>query len=488
MKSIIVFLLIILSFDEYSFSQAKDPYKAMETEAGKLFKEDKYSEALPIYLVLDSLKPNYGLSKARIGISFMATSTKYKSLPYLQAAKKLGYTKDGLDYYLGRAYHLNHDFDNAIAAYQAYKAPLKKKDKIAEMDDLIKNCVNGKELIKNPVNVSIENLGPSINSSYGDFAPIISGDEAILLFTSKRPNNGRKNENGDHFEDIYFSTKEAGKWSNPLNLGSTVNTSVNDAAVGVSMDGQHLFLYQNDTLAKDESGGDIYQSNLKENEWSKPVRLNEPVNTPHWEPSSSMDSKEEILFFTSDRPDGIGGTDIYVSHRLPNKMWGPAKNLGPKVNTPLDEDAPFIHADGKTLYFSSKGHNSMGGFDIFNVTYNSVTDEVGQTTNVGYPVNSADDDLFFVWSADGKRGYFSSAREDSYGEEDIYLIRRPDFNIDLILLDGKMSSQTTAVSSKFSVIDNSTKNVLATYDSTKFSKEYIVVLETGKNQAFYAES
>lgn len=488
-----LFYLIILILSSLStLAQKKEGLKSMESEANKLFVAEDYYNALPVYLVLDSLKGNDPLINARVGVCFINTNTKYRALPYLEKAKKLGYSKDGIDYYLGKAYHLNHKFDKAIVAYQDYKViiskgPLKDKAKLKEMDLLIKNCYSGKEIIKNPVEAIIENLGSTVNSSFADYAPIISGDEKILIFTSKRPNSGKRDENGGYFEDIYVSHKEYGKWTSPKNMGSIVNTAVNDASVGISVDGQHLFLYKNDTL-NDETGGDIFESKLKNHHWSKPIRMSNSINSEFWEPSATMNASEDIFFFTSDRPDGYGGTDIYVCKKLDNNTWGPAKNLGPNVNSEEDEDAPFIHADGKTLYFISKGHNSMGGFDIFTSSYNAETDEVTPANNIGYPINTADEELFFVWSADGKRGYFSSAREDSYGEEDIYIIRRPNAKVNLILTNGKFSSGEESVTSSIKVINNETGKTVAFYDTSKFNKEYTIVLEPGKNYGLFYES
>jgi outer membrane protein OmpA-like peptidoglycan-associated protein len=201
-----------------------------------------------------------------------------------------------------------------------------------------------------------------------------------------------------------------------------------------------------------------------------------------------MMADENVFFFSSDRPGGYGGTDIYLCRRQTDNSWGPAKNLGPAINTAYDEDAPFIHPDSKTLYFSSNGNKSMGGFDIFTCTYNRKNDSISSPLNIGYPVNTADDELFFVWSADGKRGYFSATKEEGFGEEDIYLVHRPNIKVDLVLLNGSVRAMNKLINAKIRVIDNATNEEIAVYDSTKFKGNYTILLDPGKNYTIAIEA
>lgn len=492
---IIIFFCITINFNLKAQENLPkiEGVKAMEIEANGLYEEENYKEALPYFLLLDSIKPKNAKFKARTGVCYLNLSTKFKAVKFLQEAKELGYNKDGLDYYLGWGYHLNHDFDNAIKYYTLFKESIHKSTKnnvkIKEMELLIAQCNSGKELIKNEVQATIENLGKNINSTFQDFAPLISADENTLIFSSKRPNSGKKDENLDYYEDLYISYKEPTGWSTPKNLGPPINTRVNDAACGLSLDGQQLFLYKNDTLDKDASGGDIYQSDFKNGKWSKPKRMTSAINSAFWEPSASLIADENTMFFSSDRPGGFGGLDLYVVHRDPKtKVWGSPKNLGANVNTEYNEDAPYIHPDSKTLYFSSNNKNSMGGFDIFTSNYDKLTDSVGSPINIGYPINTADNELYFVWSADGKRGYFSSAKADSYGEEDLYMVTRPNVKVDLVLFNGKIKADSKEVPAQITIIDNTTNKVVAFYDSTSFSGEYTIMLEPGKNYAVSIES
>lgn len=494
--AVIFFLLITLNLSITSAQEQLpkiEGVKAMENEANGLYDEDNYKEALPYYLLLDSIKPNNAHFKARTGVCYLNLATKFKALAYLEEAKKMGHNKDGIDYYLGGAYHLKHDFDNAITHYTAYKDHLHKSTKklkeIKELEVLIAQCNTGKLLVKNEVAATIENLGSSVNSTFTDFAPLISADEGTLIFSSKRPNSGKRDENLDYYEDLYISYKDGDKWSTPKNLGPPINTKVNDASCGLSVDGQQLFLYKNDTLDTDKSGGDIYESDLKNGKWTKPRRMANGINSSSWEPSASLISDENTMFFSSNRPGGFGGLDIYVCHRDPKtKVWGTPKNVGANINSEFDEDAPFIHPDSKTLYFSSNSKMSMGGFDIFTSDFDKATDSVSVAQNIGYPINTADNELYFVWSADGKRGYFSSARSDSYGEEDLYIVYRPNVKVDLVLFNGKIKSNNKTLPAQITIIDNETNKVVAFYDSTSFSGEYTITLEPGKNYAVSIES
>jgi outer membrane protein OmpA-like peptidoglycan-associated protein/tetratricopeptide (TPR) repeat protein len=486
-------ILIIFICSSFNTVAQKSIFKTTDAKAKEYFKGEDYVQALPLYLKLDSLKPGNVQITARIGICYLSTEFKYKALPYLEKAKKSGYNKDYIDVFLGKAYHLDHQFDKAISSYEAGKSRLQlnkpgEQEKLKKINRLIEMCNSGNELVKTPINAKIENLGNKVNSPYADYAPVISADETVIIFTSRRPGTtgGLKDEHQHYYEDIYISAKENGEWAEPKNIGSPINTNGHDATIGLSADGQKLFIYKND------GEGDIFYSILKADKWSAPKKMPGAVNTSQSrETSASITPDEKILFIASDRPGGYGGRDIYVSRKLPNEQWGVPKNLGPGINTPYDEDAPFIHPDGRTLYFSSKGHNSMGGFDIFTVRYNAQNDSISDCTNVGYPVNTADDDIFFVWSADGIRGYFSSTRaNDNYGEKDIYLLTRSKPQVSLIVLKGKIYSELSnrPVSATLTITDNETNTILGVYNSNSYTGKYTMIVPPGKNYGIAVEA
>ncbi|HXB12103.1 MAG TPA: hypothetical protein VNZ45_08975, partial [Bacteroidia bacterium] len=346
-----------------------------------------------------------------------AVSTNYSGSSYNEKNAPLIAYK-----FLGDAYHLNYQFDNAIDTYGKYISVMAEKnstDKVllAETNRKIEMCKTGKILVASPVKVKIEDLGLNVNSIYADYSPVISADQSSLFFTSRRNGStgGLKDEEGNFLEDIYMTTKTKGGWSKAANIGAPINTSENEATVGISADGQTILIY------KDDNGdGNIYSTSLDGDKWSKPVKLNENINTKYWEPSAFISADGNTLYFTSDRPGGYGGRDLYTSKQTPKNDWGKAVNMGPEINTQYDEDAPFIHPDEKTLYFSSNGHNTMGGFDIF---ISMLSDDTvwSEPINAGYPINTPDDDIYYVVSPDGLKAYFSSFREKGVGEKDIYM-------------------------------------------------------------------
>lgn len=480
-----IFLIGLSIFSFYSACGQGNTVKKLESEAEQHFKYDRNYEALQAYLKLDSLKPDNPKTIARIGICYLY-HIKSRALPYLEKAKSLNYKDDYLDYYLARAYHLDHQFDKAAALYATSKGSLKSKQVKQDVDLYIRNCADGKIIVRDSIHVKIENLGPAVNSEYPEYAPLITSDESLLVFTSRRPVISKSSKGIRTSEDIYASYKEGEQWKKAANIGSPINTNGNDASIAFSMDGGEMFIYKSDSL--NPSGGSIYVSKKNGDKWDLPVRMNSNINSNSWEPSISISPNEEFLFFTSDRPGGFGGSDIYVSKKV-GKEWGKAKNLGPLINTAYDEDAPFIHPDGRTLYFSSKGHPSIGGFDIYTATYDFEKDSIGTPSNIGYPINTADDEIFFIWSADGTRGYFSATREDTYGRSDIYMVTRPNVDVNLILLSGNVQTiDNKIIASTITIVDNETNKIIGVYDSTKFRDKYAISLVPGKNYAVSIEA
>jgi outer membrane protein OmpA-like peptidoglycan-associated protein len=285
-----------------------------------------------------------------------------------------------------------------------------------------------------------------------------------------------------------MSVKKDNEWTKAEKLGPVINTPSHDGCVGISPDGQEMFIYK---VPKGMSKGDLYISSLKGDAWSAPVSMGDNVNSKSWEPSGSITSDEKAFFFTSDREGGFGGTDIYMVKKLPTGQWGLPIHLGPEINTSQDEDSPFIHADGKTLYFSSKGHTSMGGFDIFSIEVDVENGKVkGQPVNIGYPINTADDDIFFVWSADNKRAYFSSFREGGYGEKDLYVLEREDAHSALVVLKGtiKACDGQLPIAATIVVTDNTTGKPIGVYNSNSKTGKYTVILPPGKNYGIAVEA
>lgn len=491
-----LFILAFLLATANSMAQDKTSIKKLEKEAYQYAQMKEWYFALPRFIKLSEQQPDNAEFAFSTGQCFFNTDNKAEGLAYFKRAARKGHKSPLLDFYLGRAFHFNLIFDSAVLYYNQYLINYKSinieedifsshNPSIEEVQRFIENCNMGKKLVENPVELRIENIGPEINSKYPEYVPVVSADEKLLMFTTRRNTNIGKgiNEEGRYYEDIFISNKdESGKWQPPLNIGPPINTKYDDACIGLSHDGTKLLIFNG------INGGDIFLSEQKNNTWSRPTKLEGDINTPSWEGSASFTIDENIIYFSSDRPGGFGGSDLYYSKKLPNGMWGMAVNLGPAINTPYDEDAPQIHVDGKTLFFSSKGHEGMGGFDIFSATLNVQDSTWSKPKNIGYPINTADDDIYFSLTADGSKGFFTSYRNDGYGEQDIYIMHRPLSSPTHVLLKGKiiddlnnpLSAFITLTRQKDQVIEKMTKSDPKTGSYSfemEFDKDYNLTVE-----------
>ncbi|WMJ74604.1 OmpA family protein [Cytophagaceae bacterium ABcell3] len=490
MQKHILLLVLTLLFSNLCAQDISKKNRAHLKKGVTLFKKEVYQDALKEFLKIDSTERTDAKLNYNIGICYLYTKQASKALKHLQMAIASSAGFEDADFYLGRAYHLNHEFKNAISAFEAYKKQLKasEREKIAEVEKYITYCKNGANLIMDSTAVKITNLGYVINSEYPDYNPLISADESVLMFTSRKPiSTGGRLDPKDlmYFEDIYMSEKEDGVWLPPVSLDK-INTAKHEACVALSADGQQMMVYK-----ANSGNGDLFISTLDGSTWTTPKNLGPNINSPAWESSGSISSNNDVIFFSSNRKGGVGGTDIYMSKREEDGTFGPAILLGPQVNTPDDEISPFIHADGQTLYFSSRGHRSMGGFDIFSVKIDLETGEIlSNAKNVGYPINTAGDDFHFVWSADNSRAYFSSIRENGFGEKDIYMLERDVSLAPLVVWKGLVLDCITQqpLLSKITVTDNSTGKVVGTYTPNSSTGKYIVILPSGRNYGIAVES
>ncbi len=425
-------LFFILGLGSVWAQNREAKFKEVYPVASKQLADERYPQALKNFLELHQLSPRNANVNYKVGMSYLGINgQKDKAVPYLEAAAastSLGYkdtwkeTNAPMDalFMLGRAYHLNLQFDKAIAAYKQYssKGDIWDEEEKAHIKRLIQNCQNAKLIVESPMSAVLEPIGGGINTEFDEYAAVVDSAERVLIFTSRRPGStgGRMDLDDKFFEDIYVSYRDsAGSWGAPQSIGSQINTDGHEATISISADGQELYIY------KDDNGdGNIYVSTRADRSWSEPKRLNSNINSPFRETHASVSADGQTLYFTSDRS-GSGGLDIFMSRRLPTGEWGVTENLGNRINSKFDEEAPFIHPDGKTLFFSSKGHNSMGGYDIFF----SILQEDGKWSspfNLGFPINTPDDDYFFQMTPDGRRAYYSSTTVDGKGGKDIYMV------------------------------------------------------------------
>ena len=435
-----VFILALMLFGNALLAQSnKEKFMVGFAEANKLMEEKFWYQAIKEWKKVLALDPENLNVNYKLGYCLLNTENeKVDALKYLEIAcsKKLNKNYDPFEpteklppvdalFLLGQAQHLNMQFDQSIKTFVKLKTQVSREHRLVpEANYAIKICEEAKIQVANPINYKITNAGNIINGKYADFSPVLTFDESSIFFTSRRlrpdsTNSEIRDPETDQFkDDIYvsFRTKE-NTWSKPelLNL----NTDDHDASISVSPDGLTLFVYQ-DSLGD----GQLKYSKLIGETWSDPAKLGSDINTSHWETHVTVSADGNELYFVSNRPEGSGGRDIYRCVKLPDGNWSKALNIGKKINTKYEEDAPFLSPDGQFLYFASKGHNTMGGFDLF-VSKKDKNGNWGDPQNMGYPLNTVDDDVFFQPMADGKRAYYSSRKDGGEGELDVYLVEMP---------------------------------------------------------------
>ncbi len=391
----------------------------------EVFNYTHRKQATELFTLATQLNPHNAKAQFMAGQSIMLTVNKEKSLPYFRQAWKLNPEVDeDILYFIGQAYHHNYKFDSAILFYDRYNRilarslRLEKSNKINDVNRKIFECRNAVIYLENPVDVKISHLSENINSEFPDYAPTINGEETLLVFTSRRP-EGNQNASVatdlDYYEDIFYSELVDGKWQPSKNMRGPLNTNYHNSSVAISQDGNEMILYH------DSNGGDLFISTKGKNfEWSQPQPMN-GINSEYLENSASLSADNQKIFITSNRPGGYGGTDIY-SADLEKGRWVNIRNLGPLVNTELDEDGVFISASGKHLYFSSNGHAGMGDMDIYRSALDTITGQWSEPLNLGYPINSPENDIYFVLNASETDAYISSVRVENIGEQDIYKV------------------------------------------------------------------
>lgn len=472
MKKILIFLSIVISavtmslaqtnvtWDKNNFPDKKKEYTIAYKEYKKgeeliFLGEQQYKNALKHLKNAHQFNPNNALTNYYIGRCILFSIHKTKSIPYLEKAKTLNpLVAPDIEFELARAHHLNQDWDAAIKHYKNFEDYLGtiagKRNKgeleaqIAIFDKHIQECESGKTLSKKPIRVFIDNVGGNINSEYREYGPVISADNTLMFFTTRRPgvvgskeyteqDKAKDKEEPFFYEDIMVTHKdENGKWVPAINIGDPINTKSHEATVSLSPDGQQILYYT------DKNNGQILISTLDGEVWSKPKQMPKQMNTDYHESSAVFSLDKKTIYFVSNKLEGNighGKTDdyngdsdhathdiFYCTYNEEKDKWSEPKNIGSHINTIYNERAVFLHPDGKTLFFSSEGHNSIGGLDIFKTVLNEETKEWSSPTNIGYPVNTADDDVFFVLSADGKIGYYASANPKGKGQHDIYQI------------------------------------------------------------------
>ena len=493
------FIILIVSFFIVifnSFSQAEYELEEMFLDADSWFFYEDYQEALPLFLkVLDADSLNYNVMY-KIGFCYLhIPGQKHKAIPYLENAIKrttFSYRNniyseksapiDAL-FYLGNAYLVNNQIDEAIDAYTGFQNKITRTKKVANKDiyDLqylnrqFDACRNALQFKYDPINFIAENIGSPINTRFNEFNAIVSGDGNSLVFTASL----------QFYDAIFYSKKQNGAWSYPMNIMGQLGVDDKSATTGISFDGSELYIYRDDDF-----DGNIYVSFLQEDGmWSKVKKLGDNINTKYWESHASPSPDNQKLYFVSNREDmGFGDLDIYFADRINDTTWNDPVNLGEVINTQWNENTPFLTPDGKRLFFSSEGHTGMGGYDIFYSTL--INGEWSEPVNIGYPINTTDDDIFFAPAKDGTFAYCSQFSKQGYGGQDIYefqLFHLPEY--DNLRIEGvlTMDNKEDRNRENFSIniINKKTLDTIAVLNPDTDNANYQYRTPLGKNHLVY---
>lgn len=524
-KSLPAYLLLLLFIfflpAAFSYGQSEEQLKELK-KAEQDYKNGDYAGALKSYLPLletldESTIIQYNLNY-KVGFCYYASAPEDSfAVPYFRKYLETSDVHFEAYYFLGNISSSGHEFDSAIFHFNKFKEFVENNTELSNSglseqiieiaDKQIAKCEFGKFLLQYPGCSSVEGLTGGINTVYSEYAPVINPEETRFAFTRRSPETlgGRVSDDGDFFEDIFISqmsrttvplevdsfgnpvgeaTTEAIMFSAPVNMGQRINTEGHEGAIQFSSDGKKLYIYRK---------SNIWVSEMKEKQtpyitknWKKAKRQKQikgVLRPKTFEPSVSISADGNIIYFSSERPGGFGGLDLYKSERGSDGKWSQPVNLGESINTSSDEDAPFIAPDGRTLYFSSKGHKNMGDYDIFVTEFTG--DSWTQPLNMGYPVNSANDDIFYTAGALSGTGYFSSNRAGGSGLMDIYKATFPSNTNPSAAITGiVLSNDSTPAYVNISFIDAERPgdSTLVSTDSTngmfsyslKFGKTYML--------------
>ena len=417
---LLIALICICSIESLFAQEANQKLKELFLDGEYFFLSEDYEEALYSYNTLykrgyaDNANINYRLGQCYLNIS----GEKSKAVTYLEKAVQNltgKYTEGSFketkapyeaQFYLGNAYRVTNQLDKAIAEYEKYKTLIDPKNVSAMTlaNKEIESCNYAKEMMKHPLITKKVTLGRPVNTPNRDYFPAVSGNESVLVYNSSQK----------FYQAILFSRKVNKKWSNPVNITPEVESDGNQFVSSLSYDGKELYL-----RLEDKFQANIMVSKYENGKWSKSKALNKNINTKYFEGNACVSKDGTALYFSSNRPGGSGVLDLYKSEKKPNGDWGPAVNLGNVINTEYNEDAPFITEDGKRLYFVSQGHKTIGGYDIF---YSDLKDDGtwGEPVNLGYPINTSDDELFYCPVRNGQSAYYAGYLNEGFGNQDLF--------------------------------------------------------------------
>ena len=469
MYKIFLLFFIFIFINSELYAQDWNEMYYLEGEAQYLTEEKEYEKAADIYRRMLKEVPDYSYAKYRIGILYLLTDDqKSNAIEYLEEAsqdialdfdeKSLRETRTPVDVllYLGEAYQIAYRIDEAVVVYNNFKNLIKANDELYPVVvQYLKACENAKIAINNPLRVSKKNLGELINDDNPNFGAVVSGDGNTLIYTSYTRN----------YIDNYYSVKENGVWSTPKRISEKLSNKYYLKTSSLSYYGKELFL-----VTDDPEKNDIFVCYKEGKNWIEAEKLPKAINVKKSNETHAVISNDKkSLYFTSDRPGGYGGFDIYKSTLDAKGSWDEAENMGPAINTEFDEETPFITMDDKYLFFSSQGHSSIGGFDIFYIDLESKS----MAINLGYPANTTGNDLFFVPDNSLTSGYISQYDNTSVGKRDIYYVSiLPKINFAGNIKNKTSGEKITDSGFDISIIETKTNNIVESINTNNGQFEF----------------
>ena len=478
-----IFLILL----HFSFFNSSGSDINLLKKAEDLFGDENFKSALPLFVNLLQNDPDNTLLSFKAGICCLHTGNNFEqALYYFQKASQNPSIGSKVYFFIGNAYLLSGKTDDALVNFKKYLNMATENDEYYSLSKRnVELCINAIELMKSPVNAILTNAGKNINSDCDDFSPILTPDKTVLLFSSRREGSigGNYDYNSQLFSDVYQCNKTNSNWSMPINIGKYINTELNDHATGISHDGQTLFLYKE---KYESSSGNIFVSHIESGIWTASEKfgsnsITTDLNSNYTEQNACISPDQQTIFFSSDRPGGYGGFDLYKVQKLPTGEWGLALNLGETLNTVYDENYPFIHSDGISFYFASQGHNSMGGYDLFKTSVlSSYLWEI--PTNLGYPLNSTCDDISYFKNPGINLFYFASSRPDGLGGFDIYEAEIPN-NYPITLMSGYINIEDTSAlkHTEIIVLEKENNLIEGMYHPNNRNGKFILTFIPGKS-------
>lgn len=477
----ILFLILFLASDGYSQSKNESKAAKFHQRALQYYNAFAYPEALEETAKALKADERFIQSWLLAGdIQSLKGNKKEAIANYKKAVSIDSNFFIPVYYILGNLLFDQQEYSESIYYYKKYSFYTHIKE--AEQVRLNKNLETAEfrlAAISNPVSFNPLNLGSTVNTEGYEFVNYITPDNHRLYYTRRLMVGERQDEQFYYSEDI-----KDGNWSQSVDIGTPINTEDDEGAMTVSPDGQLLFFSGCNNMLGYGSC-DLYMSRLMGDRWSEPVNLGPYVNTSSWESQPCFSSDGRTLYFVSNRPGGYGGSDIWITRLLENGEWSLPKNAGEMINTKEAERGPFIHPDATTLYFSSKGHIGMGQGDIFYSTLEK--GEWSKPVNLGYPINTADDEVTMIVDSEGRFGYYSSARKEGYGLQDIYKFELP-VNVKpskVSYMKGVVYDSVTHASLQAGIrlLDPLTGDTVISSMSNSSDGSYLLVLPSGNNYA-----